>query len=96
MKLTRRGRGDSNPRPGGIQHYNKQCGIPFQPKTILKLLRMILKYQLGQLWPAGTLFVSPLIGRVYHILTDTADETPAFTSLTAPLTLPEYMAEVAP
>lgn len=46
----------------------------------------LLNYQLGQLWPAGFLLASPLIGQVYHIGTDDDDET---LLLVGPLTLRE-------
>jgi len=57
-----------------------------RPKKILKILKISRKY-----------LASPLKGRVYHITTDTANQTPLFAILTTvPLTLPEYVVEVVP
>ena len=72
----------------------------------------VLKYQFGQLWPAGFLFASIRLARVYHIVTDDGNETisraavPTQREITrsadetkpkmAPTTLPESVVEVRP
>ncbi len=66
-------------------------------KTILKTPKISRKYQPVKADPADTLFAFPTIARVYNLITANADEIPSLaTSLTASLTLPEYIAEVMP
>jgi len=68
-------------------------------KTILKTPKISRKGQPGKADPADTLFAFPTIARVrvYNLVTANADEILSLaTSLTASLTLPEYIAEVMP
>jgi len=66
-------------------------------KTILKIPIISREGQPDKADPADTLFAFPTIAQVYNPTTANADETPSLaTSLTASLTLSEYIAEVMP